>query len=189
MGRRVSRWAVTLAMAMFVAACTGAVALVAHRRRRPHRPRRPRHPPARGTCLSPARDDDPGDPADRPVRRCSRWSRSPATTVSSLRGPQIMIYPGPLLPNLQARPITDAGFAKIVRARSGPRHVHGERRLRAARRDARCLARAHRDRGRWRPPRPDRRPVAGHASASRRRATRRPARPRRSARSGRRSPT
>jgi hypothetical protein len=29
-------------------------------------------------------------------------------------GPQIMIYPGPLLPNLQARPITDAGFAKIV---------------------------------------------------------------------------
>ena len=29
-------------------------------------------------------------------------------------GPQIMIYPGPLLPNLQARPITDAGFEKIV---------------------------------------------------------------------------
>jgi hypothetical protein len=29
-------------------------------------------------------------------------------------GPQIMIYPGPLLPNLQARPITDVGFAKIV---------------------------------------------------------------------------
>jgi hypothetical protein len=25
-----------------------------------------------------------------------------------------MIYPGPLLPNLQARPITDAGFEKIV---------------------------------------------------------------------------
>jgi hypothetical protein len=29
-------------------------------------------------------------------------------------GPQIMIYPGPLLPNLQARPITDAGFEEIV---------------------------------------------------------------------------
>jgi hypothetical protein len=29
-------------------------------------------------------------------------------------GPQMMIYPGPLLPNLQARPITDAGFEKIV---------------------------------------------------------------------------
>ena len=31
-----------------------------------------------------------------------------------MAGPQIMIYPGPLLPNLQARPITDAGFEKIV---------------------------------------------------------------------------
>jgi hypothetical protein len=31
-----------------------------------------------------------------------------------MAGPQIAIYPGPLLPNLQARPITDAGFAKIV---------------------------------------------------------------------------
>jgi hypothetical protein len=29
-------------------------------------------------------------------------------------GPQMMIYPGPLLPNLQARPITDAGFEEIV---------------------------------------------------------------------------
>jgi len=31
-----------------------------------------------------------------------------------MAGPQIMIYPGPLLPNLQARPITDPGFAKLV---------------------------------------------------------------------------
>ncbi len=31
-----------------------------------------------------------------------------------MAGPQIMIYPGPLLPNLQARPITDAGVEKIV---------------------------------------------------------------------------
>jgi hypothetical protein len=29
-------------------------------------------------------------------------------------GPQMMIYPGPLLPNLQVRPITDAGFEEIV---------------------------------------------------------------------------
>ena len=49
----------------------------------------------------------------------NRFGLLPIVTITGdnqvvMAGPQIMIYPGPLLPNLQARPITDAGFEKIA---------------------------------------------------------------------------
>jgi hypothetical protein len=49
----------------------------------------------------------------------SRFGLIPVVTITGdgqvvMSGPVPAIYPGPLLPNLQARPITDDGFAKIV---------------------------------------------------------------------------
>ena len=111
LGRRVSRWAVTLVMAMFVAACTGASSSA----------------PAQSTPPAPsASPSGPAAPAYRlratttqAVPPIDRFGLLPMVTITGdnqvvVAGPQIAIYPGPLLPNLQARPITDAGFAKIV---------------------------------------------------------------------------
>ena len=106
MSRRVSRWAGVLAMATVLAACTGAAS----------------------SSAPPAPSASPGGPAVPAYRlratttqairpstgsASSRWSRSPAITASSSPA-RIEIFPGPLLPNLQARPISDGGFAKIV---------------------------------------------------------------------------
>ena len=113
MGRRISRSAVTLAMAVFVAACTGAVPSSV--------PPVPSAPPS--PASSPA---GPPAPAYRlratttqAIPPINRFGLLPMVTITGdnsvvVAGPQIMIYPGPLLPNLQARPITDAGFEKIV---------------------------------------------------------------------------
>ena len=107
MGRRFSKWAGVLAVAAIVAACSGATGSSA-----------PPAPPA-----SPA---GPAAPAYRlrttttqAIPPIDRFGLLPMVTITGdnqvvVGGPQIMIYPGPLLPNLQARPITDAGFAKIV---------------------------------------------------------------------------
>jgi hypothetical protein len=113
MGRRISRWAVTLAMAMFVAACTGAASSSA-----PPTPSAPPAPSASpsGPAASAYRLRATTTQAIPPI---NRFGVLPMVTITGdnqvvVAGPQIMIYPGPLLPNLQARPITDAGFAKIV---------------------------------------------------------------------------
>ena len=65
-------------------------------------------------------------------------------------GPQIMIYPGPLLPNLQARPITDAGFEKIVQRGRDLGMFTGSGDFTPPDVMPGASARAHRDRGRWR---------------------------------------
>jgi len=107
MARRFSRWTIMVAMAMLVAACTGAAS--------------PSAPPSpSGSAAGPAA------PAYRlratttqAIPPINRFGLLPMVTITGdnqvvVAGPQIMIYPGPLLPNLQARPITDAGFEKIV---------------------------------------------------------------------------
>ncbi len=107
MDRRVSRLAGTLAMATLVAACTGGT----------------------GSSAPPAPSTSPGGPAapayrlramtTQAIPPVDRFGWLPMVTITGdnrvvISGPQIAIYPGPLLPNLQARPITDSGFAKIV---------------------------------------------------------------------------
>ena len=155
MGRRISRWAGMLAMAAIVAACTGCDRLV-----RAARAVRVTRRPG-GTCLSPARDDDPGDPADRPVRRAADGHDH-----RRQRGRRRRTADHDLPRSAPAEPPGSADHRRRLRedrgTRPGARHVHRERQLRAARCHARRLARADRDRGRWRPPRPDRRSVTGH---------------------------
>jgi hypothetical protein len=107
MGRRVSRWAGTLAAAVLVAACTGATSSSA--------PPTPSASPA-GSAVPAYRLRATTTQAIPPI---NRFGLLPMVTITGdnrvvVAGPQIMIYPGPLLPNLQARPLTDAGFAKIV---------------------------------------------------------------------------
>jgi hypothetical protein len=107
MGRWVSRWAGVLAVTAIVAACSGATD--------------PSAPPA--ASASPG---GPAAPAYRlratttqAIPPVNRFGWLPVVTITGdnrvvVGGPQIDIYPGPLLPNLQTRPITDGGFAKIV---------------------------------------------------------------------------
>ena len=107
MGRRVTRWAGVLAVAAIVAACSGAT----------------------GSSAPPAPSASPGGAAipayrlrattTQAIPPVDRFGLLPMVTITGdnrvvVSGPQLAIYPGPLLPNLQARPITDAGFAKIV---------------------------------------------------------------------------
>lgn len=104
---RIPRWAALLAVTAFVAACSGTASSSA--------------PPAPSAL--------PGGPPvptyrlratmTQAVPPVDRFGILPAVTITGdnqvvVGGPQIAIYPGPLLPNLQARPITDGGFAKIV---------------------------------------------------------------------------
>ena len=107
MGRRVSRWAGWWRW-----------------------PRCWRH--ARGPRVSsapPAPSASPGGPAvpayrlrattTQAIPPINRFGILPMVSITGdnrvvVAGPQIAIFPGPLLPNLQARPITDGGFAKIV---------------------------------------------------------------------------
>ena len=107
MVRSVSRWAGLLVAASIIAACTGAA----------------------GPSVSSVPTSSAGVPAapayrlrattTQAIPPVSRFGILPLVTITGKNevvaaGPQIMIYPGPLLPNLQARPITDAGFEKIV---------------------------------------------------------------------------
>ena len=156
MGRRVSRWAGCSRWRRIVAACSGAAGSSA--------------PPAPsgvarwagGPGLSPAGDDDPGDPAGQPVRpapdghdhRRQPASSSPGRRSRSTRGRSSRTCRLGRSPTPASRRSWTAGGTLGM--------FSGERRLRAARRDARRLARADRDRGRRRAPRPERRSVAGH---------------------------
>ena len=109
MGRRISGWAVALAMAVFVAACTGAVPSSV-----PPAPSAPPSPASSprpgGTRLSVARNDDPGHPADQSVRPAADGHDHGRQQCRRCRtadddSPRPSNSPGP---------ITDAGFEKIV---------------------------------------------------------------------------
>jgi hypothetical protein len=106
MGRQVSRLLCVLATALVIAGCSA----------------------AGGSSASPVAPASSGAPATPAYRLRARTTQAippvnqfgllPMLTITGdnevvMAGPQIMIYPGPLLPNLQARPITDAGFGKI----------------------------------------------------------------------------
>jgi len=114
MGRQLSRWARSVGIAAvavgLVTGCTGGVG--------------PSVVPSPSTSESGA----PGAPVPayrlrattiQPIPPIDRFAWLPMTTITGdgqvvAGGPVPAIYPGPLLPNLQARPISDAGFAKIV---------------------------------------------------------------------------
>ena len=120
MSRRVSRWVSVLATAAIIAGCSAAGG--------PSASPVP-SPLSGGSSASPvssASSDAPAAPAYRlraattqAIPPVNRFGFFPMVTITGdnevvVAGPQIMIYPGPLLPNLQARPITDAGFEQIV---------------------------------------------------------------------------
>jgi hypothetical protein len=107
MGGRVSRSLGVLATAVVLAGCSA----------------------AGGSSSSPVASAPSGAPAAPAYRLRATTTQAlppvnqfgllPMVTITGdnevvVAGPQIMIYPGPLLPNLRARPITDAGFEKIV---------------------------------------------------------------------------
>jgi hypothetical protein len=104
--RWVSWWAGPLAMCALLAACSGV-----------------------GSSAPPAPSISSGGQAvpayrlrattTQAIPPVSRFGLLPIVTITGdnrvvVSGPQVAIYPGPLVPNLQARPITDAGFQKIV---------------------------------------------------------------------------
>ena len=107
MGRRVPRLLGVLATAVVIAGCSAAGGSSAS----------PVASASSGAAATPAyRLRATTTQAIPPV---NRFGLLPMVTFTDdnevvLAGPQIMIYPGPLLPNLQARPISDAGFEKIV---------------------------------------------------------------------------
>jgi hypothetical protein len=107
MGRRISRLLGVLATAVVIASCSAAA----------------------GSSAPPVASGSPSATATPAYRLRATTTQAippvnqfgllPMVTITGdnqvvMAGPQIMIYPGPLLPNLQARPITDAGFEKIV---------------------------------------------------------------------------
>jgi hypothetical protein len=108
MDRAVSRWIATVAVAATLVACSAAGS----------------PPPATPGPSGSA--SGPPPPAYRlrattsqAIPPVDRFGSLPMVTITAdgrvvRQGPQIAIYPGPLLPNLQAAPITDDGFAKIV---------------------------------------------------------------------------
>ena len=120
MSRRVSRWVSVLATAAIIAGCSSAGG--------PSASPVP-SPSSGGSSASPVSSASSGAPTapayrlraatTQAIPPVNRFGFFPMVTITGdnevvVAGPQIMIYPGPLLPNLQARPITDAGFDKIV---------------------------------------------------------------------------